>query len=107
MADALQSDLDHVEAMAAAKKAHAEELLALADVVDLDAEKLRMALTEVEQLKGALATRDVIGQAKGILVATLQCSTDKAFALLAHQSQHENRKISEIAAEIVARVQPV
>jgi AmiR/NasT family two-component response regulator len=103
LADALRSDLEHLDAMAVARKLHATELLAMADVADLDTTKLRDALAEVETLKHALATRDTIGQAKGVLVATLGCSPDKAFGLLVHQSQHENRKVSEIASEIVER----
>jgi AmiR/NasT family two-component response regulator len=107
LADALRSDLEHLDAMAVARKLHATELLAMADVADLDTTKLRDALAEVETLKHALATRDTIGQAKGVLVATLGCSPDKAFGLLVHQSQHENRKVSEIASEIVERARSI
>ena len=99
----MRSDLDHIAAMADARNAHAEELLALADLADLDAAKLREALAEIEGLRHALVTRDVIGVAKGIVAATLRCTPDNAFALLVAQSQHENRKISEIATEIAAR----
>jgi AmiR/NasT family two-component response regulator len=48
----------------------------------------------------------VIGQAKGILVAILGVSSDKAFALIVEQSQNENRKVSKIAAKITAGAQP-
>lgn len=58
---------------------------------------------QVEHLQSALATRDLIGQAKGVIMATCHCSVDDAFRLLVAQSQHENRKLVEIAAEIVAR----
>ncbi|HUP72184.1 MAG TPA: ANTAR domain-containing protein [Acidimicrobiales bacterium] len=97
-----QSDLNHVAALAAMRDLHAAEMLALADVIDVDAAKLREAAAEVETLKQAMATRDVIGQAKGILMATLRCPADEAFALLVRQSQHENRKVHDISAEIAA-----
>jgi hypothetical protein len=48
VADALQADLEHVDAMAAARKLHAADLLALADVADLDAKKLRDSLVEAD-----------------------------------------------------------
>jgi hypothetical protein len=103
LAAALQSDLDHLSAMAETREVQSRELLALADLVDVDIAKLRGAAAEIETLKAALVTRDVIGQAKGILMVTLRCSAEKAFALLTKQSQHENRKLHDIAAEIAAR----
>lgn len=58
---------------------------------------------EVINLRRALQTRDVIGQAKGVLIARTGCNADEAFSLLSHQSQRENRKVVEVAAEIVER----
>lgn len=52
-------------------------------------------------LQTAMATRAVIEQAKGVLVAQLGCTPEEAFAHLATQSQHRNRKLREIAAELV------
>ena len=51
------------------------------------------------------STRDLIGQAKGIIMASLGCSPDHAFELLVKQSQAENRKLIDIAAGITAQVQ--
>jgi hypothetical protein len=59
--------------------------------------------TDVTNLQQAVQSRDLIGQAKGIIMATMRCTADEAFALLTRQSQAENRKISEIAAEIASR----
>ena len=50
-----------------------------------------------------LASRATIEAAKAILMATVGCDDDAAFKLLVEQSQHENRKLREIAAELVAR----
>ena len=55
----------------------------------------------IAQLQEAVATRDVIGQAKGILMATESISADEAFAILSRASQRENRKLRDVAAEIV------
>jgi GAF domain-containing protein len=64
---------------------------------------------EMEQLARsmqlAMETRAQIEQAKGIIMATARCGPDEAFQLLVQQSQHENRKLREIAAEIVDQQQ--
>jgi GAF domain-containing protein len=54
-----------------------------------------------EQLRDALATRAVIDQALGILMGQNRCDHDTAFAILRTSSQHQNRKLHDIAAEIV------
>lgn len=58
---------------------------------------------QILHLQTALATRSVIEQAKGILMARTGRDAEEAFALLRHQSQSENRKVREIAEEIVRR----
>ena len=55
---------------------------------------------ELATIREALETRDVIGQAKGIIMATMRCSADEAYVLLKKQSQAENRKLHEVAATI-------
>ena len=54
-----------------------------------------------DQLREALASRAVIDQALGILMAQLRCDSDTAFTILRTTSQNANRKLREIAAEIV------
>ena len=56
-----------------------------------------------EQLRQAMESRAVIEQAKGVLMASTGCSADEAFDLLRKHSQTENRKVRDIAAELVAR----
>ena len=58
---------------------------------------------ELDMIREALETRDVIGQAKGVIMAALSCSPDEAFNLLRQQSQHENRKLVDVAIEVVKR----
>lgn len=58
-----------------------------------------------EQLRQAVATREIIGTAKGILMQTQSCTRDEAFAILRRASQRENRKLRDIAEELVERVE--
>lgn len=55
---------------------------------------------KVDGLEEALQTRDVIGQAKGILMERLHLTPDQAFEELRSLSQQYNRKVKEIAAEL-------
>jgi GAF domain-containing protein len=59
-----------------------------------------------EQLQAALTSRAVIEQAKGILMAQSHVRADDAFEVLVRASQRENRKVRDIAAEIVGRAAP-
>jgi len=52
------------------------------------------------QLHAALASRDVIGQAKGILMERERITADAAFARLAASSQRVNRKLAVVAREL-------
>jgi ANTAR domain len=60
---------------------------------------------ELLTIRDALETRDLIGQAKGIIMGSMGCTADEAFVLLKKQSQAENRKLTEIAADIVSKTQ--
>lgn len=57
----------------------------------------------VANLQVALQSRAVIEQAKGILVAEQGCDPATAFRQLSTMSQNTNRKVREIAAELVAQ----
>ncbi|HEV7824843.1 MAG TPA: GAF and ANTAR domain-containing protein [Mycobacteriales bacterium] len=57
-----------------------------------------------QQLRNALASRSVIDQAIGILMGQQRCDADRAFGLLRGASQHQNRKLRDIAADIVRTV---
>jgi GAF domain-containing protein len=54
-------------------------------------------------LSTAMVSRAVIEQAKGVVMASSGCSAEEAFDVLRTQSQAENRKLRDVAAEIVAR----
>ncbi|MDP9074014.1 MAG: GAF and ANTAR domain-containing protein [Actinomycetota bacterium] len=57
-----------------------------------------------DQLREALATRDLIGQAKGMIMVTEGCDANQAFDILRRASQHSNRKLRDVAAEIVQKL---
>jgi hypothetical protein len=57
------------------------------------------------QLLQALLSRDLIGQAKGILMERYKITGDKAFLFLARLSQDTNTKLHDIAEEIIDTVQ--
>lgn len=55
-----------------------------------------------EQLQGALNSRIVIEQAKGAIAQALGVSIDAAFTVLRGYSRRHNRKLTEIAHEVLA-----
>jgi transcriptional regulator with GAF, ATPase, and Fis domain len=62
----------------------------------------RFAL-EREQLRTAIESRDVIGQAKGILMQRRGLTADEAFRLLAKTSQDLNVKLADVARTLTDR----
>jgi GAF domain-containing protein len=79
--------------------------------VELFAEQAATALTlmirrsetvELEtQLREALASRAIIDQALGIVMVQRRISAVDAFAILRESSQLHNRKLTDIAAEVI------
>lgn len=57
-----------------------------------------------DQLSAALQSRVVIEQAKGLLMAGGRTAND-AFEILKRASQRENRKVREVAADVVAEAE--
>lgn len=55
-----------------------------------------------ENLKDALVTRETIGIAMGLLMARPPQSRQAAFGVLRRASQRQNRKLRDVAAEMVA-----
>ena len=53
------------------------------------------------QLRASLASRSVIDQAVGILMARRRCTAPEAFAILSKSSQDRNVKVRTVAARIV------
>jgi GAF domain-containing protein len=59
------------------------------------------------QLEIALTSRAAIEQAKGILMATHRCSPDAAFQMLRTESNSTNRKLREVAADVISGIKPL
>lgn len=69
------------------------------------AQAVEMATLKQAHLERGLDSRDVIGQAKGILMARQNISADAAFDILRRTSQDLNTKLIEIADTLVTRHQ--
>lgn len=76
---------------------------AQASITVSNAQALERSQQLAQHLAIALENRDVIGQAKGILMTAQAVSSDEAFDMLRRASQRSNRKLHEIAREIVER----
>jgi len=69
--------------------------------------KVAELTARVEDLRSAMESRAAIEQAKGVIIASTGCDEDAAFALLVQESQHTNRKLRDVARELVAsKIQP-
>lgn len=64
------------------------------------------AMQKQEQFDDALENRDVIGRAKGILMARSGVSEEEAFDMLRSASQRMNRKLREVARSIAETASP-
>jgi GAF domain-containing protein len=70
----------------------------------LDHERLvEEGTAEARNLREALLTRDVIGQAKGILMERNGMTADEAFRVLRQVSQSRNVKLRDVAAQIAEK----
>jgi AmiR/NasT family two-component response regulator len=55
------------------------------------------------QFQSALASRDIIGQAKGIIMERFSVDAVRAFELLRAISQNTNTRLADVAADLIAR----
>lgn len=86
----------------------AARLGVFAYIVDASADELQSAIeitiqrfAEYHNLQGTLGRRAVIEQAKGILMARHTIRADKAFEMLREESQHNGRKLVDVAEAVV------
>src|ERR1041385_4230541 len=77
-------------------------------IVDGDAAELQSAIditlqrfAEYQSLQGAFGRRALIEQAKGILMARHSLDADRAFDMLRDHSQHNGRKLVDVAQAVV------
>ncbi|MDT0276117.1 GAF and ANTAR domain-containing protein [Blastococcus goldschmidtiae] len=73
------------------------------DIGQMFASHAAVALAGAEHesnLRSGMSTRDVIGQAKGILMERYKLTADQAFGVLSRASQEVNRKLADVAREL-------
>jgi GAF domain-containing protein len=91
-------------ALAGPHREHAEEFATkCAAALTVSLRQVRQAQMQ-QQLAEAMVSSSVIDQAIGILMGQQRCTATAAFNLLRQASQHRNRKLRDIAAEIVTNV---
>jgi transcriptional regulator with GAF, ATPase, and Fis domain len=79
-----------------------------ADAGRLFAAQAALVLHGAQRVQGlhvALESRDVIGQAKGILMERFGIDQARAFSMLVESSQHTNMKLVKVAEWLVAEVE--
>src|SRR5579884_2136105 len=77
-------------------------------IVDGSPEELQSSIditlqrfSEYQTLQGAFGRRALIEQAKGVLMARHSTTAERAFEMLRDHSQHNGRKLSDVAAAVV------
>lgn len=78
---------------------------AQAAVAMAEALQHRDGLQKLDQLEEGMKTRQMIGQAVGILMATRAIDQEAAFQMLVKASQNANIKVREIAQRVVDKAQ--
>jgi AmiR/NasT family two-component response regulator len=66
----------------------------------IDGQRVFELEAEVEHLRKAVESRDVIGQGKGILMERFRITADEAFRMLVHASQQRNIKLVALATRL-------
>ena len=71
-----------------------------------DRDRTHAVSQENEQLRRALETRDIIGQAKGMLMERCGIDAAAAFNLLVTLSQKSNTRVEHVARRLVEIARP-
>jgi GAF domain-containing protein len=74
---------------------------AIGSVLAAQAAAAIIATGRGEQLKSALMTRDLIGQAKGVIMERFNVDDARAFTMLRELSQTSNTKLVDIAQQVI------
>ncbi|MFP1155451.1 hypothetical protein BHQ21_24910 [Mycobacterium sherrisii] len=82
--------------------AFSEESIVIGGLLAQHASVALMGATAEAQFNDALNTRDIIGQAKGIIMERFNTDSVAAFQLLCKLSQETNLKLVEVARKLVA-----
>lgn len=84
----------------------AQALVHVASVAIVNEKSAADRATVNAQLQVALTSRVVVEQAKGVLAQLGSLRMDEAFAVLRRYARDEGRKLSDVAADVVARSLP-
>jgi GAF domain-containing protein len=85
----------------------AQALADAATIGILQQRAVRRGVELAEQLQGALDSRIVVEQAKGIVAERLHVGMDEAFGLIRGYARGERRRLSEVAANVITGSLPV
>jgi len=96
-----ESTLGALDVCSPVPEAFDETARAVGSVLAAHAAVALAAARERDTLQEALESRDVIGQAKGILMARHHINGDEAFGILRDASQVLNRKLRDVAEEVI------
>ncbi len=81
----------------------AQAMAEIAAIALIQERALREQTIVTEQLESALRSRVVIEQAKGMLAEYLTTTVDEAFQLLRSYARNHNRKLTDVATDVVTR----
>ncbi|WP_019201251.1 ANTAR domain-containing protein [Tsukamurella sp. 1534] len=90
-----------LDLMSAEPNAFDTESVSIGSLFAVHAAVAFSAVREKEQIRAALTTRDVIGQAKGMIMERYKLDSDGAFRLLARLSQDSNIRLAEVAEQVI------
>jgi GAF domain-containing protein len=94
------------EPFTAAEMEIAQAMAEMAAIGLIQERALRERNLLVTQLQAAVNSRVIIEQAKGMLAEYLILTVDDAFTLLRNYARYHNRKLSEVAGDVVSRRLP-
>ncbi|MCV7098990.1 GAF and ANTAR domain-containing protein [Mycobacterium palustre] len=90
-----------------APRAFGDESLELGGIFATHVALAWSVMRRQDQFSSALATRDTIGQAKGVVMERFNLDADEAFELLTRLSQQSNIKVIDIARALIESEHPL
>ena len=105
LARAIESATGADSDVSAAKLTHT--LAAFTAALPRDVAETRALAEENEHLRRALETRDVIGQAKGVLMERFGTDAERAFEILVKLSQDSNTRVADVARRLIEADTPI
>lgn len=87
--------------------AFSDDAVMLGDVFATHTALAWSILRHQDQFRSALASRDVIGQAKGVIMERFNLDAIEAFELLTRLSQQSNTKLADLASALIDSEHPL